>query len=419
MFYEIKEKLFIINENFEEEYNNWNKIDRVGSFLLGETSSSLLKTGLLKQKIYIDKSKLIKIKNKHFEMTDELIKKIPDILNNPILILKSNSVTNRIVIFGELFAHNNPILLAMELNPFDNNNNVEKIYKVASAYGKKNIDDIQRWLNNEENILFIDNKKNRTKKWLAGLGIQLPVSTNTFSSSDKNVSKKEINNIKIKDLPEAEKPRERAIKYGMENLSNEDLLSIILKTGTKNTNVKILSTSILSLVKDINDLKNLTLNKLISINGIGKVKAIELLASLELGKRVYYINDNKKVQVNSSKKVFEYFKDFFINEKQENFYAIYLDSKSKIISYKLLFKGTINTSCVHPREVFKYAFLESAYSIIVIHNHPSGDSSPSSADIELTDVLFKIGNLMAIPVVDHIIIGFNEYYSFYENMHKK
>ena len=222
----------------------------------------------------------------------------------------------------------------------------------------------------------------------------------------------------IKDMLDSERPRERAIKYGVKNLSNEELLSIIIKTGTKNCSVKELSNQILSKLKNINELKNLSINSLTKINGIGKVKAIEILSSLELGKRVYYQVDKDNIKLNNSKLIYEYFKDIFINEKQENFYAIYLDAKSKLITYKLLFKGTINSSCVHPREVFKYAFLESAYSIIVIHNHPSGDPTPSSQDEEVTYMLFQIGKLMAIPVVDHIVFGKNKYFSFYESMNK-
>lgn len=416
MDYVIEEKLFRVNENFESDYNNWNKIDRNGSFLLGEASDALVRSGLLKQKIYIDKSKLIKIKNKHPEMDDDIIKKIPNILNNPTLILKSQSVIGRIIIFGEINANDNsPVLVAIELNPYENNNNVEKIYKVASAYGRKNTLYMQEWLNNKSNILYVDNKKNRTNKWLSGLGLQLPVPLNNIDSSNNILTQNNIkNNVMIRNIPESERPRERAIKYGVESLSNEELLSIILKTGTKNCSVKNLSSLILSNIKDIKDLKNITINFLTKINGIGKVKAIELLSSLELGKRVYHIQNKENIKLNNSKKIYEYFKDLFIYENQENFYAIYLDSKSKLISYKLLFKGTLNTSCVHPREIFKYAVLESAASIIVMHNHPSGDSTPSREDEELTNKLFEIGSTMAIPVVDHIVFGNNEYFSFYE-----
>lgn len=225
--------------------------------------------------------------------------------------------------------------------------------------------------------------------------------------------------LKIKDIPQDERPRERFIKYGVENLSNEELLSIILKTGTKDYSVKMLSQLILNEIKDIKNLKNITLNKLIQIKGIGKVKAIELMSSIELGKRVFIEENKDKIKLNNSTLIYEYFKNKFINEKQENFYAIYLDSKSNLISCKLLFKGTLNSTCIHPREIFKHAYLESAYSIIVIHNHPSGDSTPSKEDEKTTKTLMDIGKLMSIPMIDHIIIGKDNYFSFYEYFNKK
>lgn len=215
---------------------------------------------------------------------------------------------------------------------------------------------------------------------------------------------------------ESEKPRERLIMYGKENLSNEELISIILKTGTYNASVKTIASLILKKFVKIDNLKNATINKLSEISGIGKVKAIELLAAIELGRRVYYKSEKTRIKLNTTSKVFEYFKDIFYNEKQENFYAVYLDTKSNLISFKLLFIGTINISVVHPREIFKYAFLESACSIIVMHNHPSGDVLPSNIDIELTNHLFEIGQIMGIKVVDHIIFSKDKYYSFYNNM---
>ncbi len=223
----------------------------------------------------------------------------------------------------------------------------------------------------------------------------------------------------IKDIIKSERPRERLLNVGASSLSNEELLSIILKTGTKNISVKDLSRTVLNEIHDITNLRDITYNKLIKIKGIGSVKAIELLASLELGRRVYYTSLKDKVKLNNSSIIFNYFKNLFINETQENFYALYLNTKMELISYKLLFKGTINTSVVHPREIFRHAFLESAYSVIVIHNHPSNNTTPSNEDTELTNKLFEIGNIMSIPLLDHIIIGKDNYYSFYENMHKK
>ena len=224
-----------------------------------------------------------------------------------------------------------------------------------------------------------------------------------------------MRDIKIKNIIKEERPRERFIKYGVENLSNEELLAIILKTGTRECSVKTLAIELLNEIGGIEKLKDSTINSLTKIKGIGSVKAIELLSIVELSKRMNMVNINS-IKLNNSKLIFNHFKYLFKDEKQEYFYAIYLDSKSKLISYKLLFKGTINTSCVHPREVFKYAVLESAYSIIVMHNHPSGDPTPSHQDIEITKSLFEIGKIMAIPVVDHIVFGKEKYYSFYENL---
>lgn len=227
-----------------------------------------------------------------------------------------------------------------------------------------------------------------------------------------------MNNIKMMEIMESERPRERLVKYGPSSLSNEEILAIVLKTGCKEYSVMDLSKIILKNYNNIEDLRNIKINTLIKIKGVGRVKAISLIAALELGKRVYYEKEKVNVILNNSSKIYDYFKDLVINEKQENFYAIYLDSKSKLISYKLLFKGTINYSCVHPREVFKYAVLESAYSIIIFHNHPSGDVTPSFEDKKTTKVLQEAGNIIGIPVVDHLIFGNNKYYSFYEELHK-
>lgn len=224
-----------------------------------------------------------------------------------------------------------------------------------------------------------------------------------------------MNNILLKDLPEIERPRERFIKYGASNISNEDLISIILRTGTKNKSVKDLSNYILYYYKNIKNLKYATINSLNNINGIGTVKSITILAAIELGRRVYLTNNEQNLILNSSDKIYNYLKDELINEKQEFFYALYLDSKKALIDKKLLFKGTLNKSVVHPREIFKYAYLLSASTIICIHNHPSGDPLPSKEDIIFTKNIIEISKIQGINVIDHIIFGNNTYYSFYEN----
>ena len=214
-------------------------------------------------------------------------------------------------------------------------------------------------------------------------------------------------------IPTSEMPRERFIKYGVRNLQTSELISIILNTGTNNKSILELSNNILDLVNNIYDLKDLTLNELKTINGIGQVKAIKLLSAIELGRRVY--NDKKfnNIKLNTANKVYEFIKDEF-NDNQEYFFCLYLDTKNNFIDKKLLFIGTINKSIVHPREIFKYAYLLSASKIICVHNHPSGEIDPSKEDIILTKNLIEIGNLQGINTIDHIIIG-NGYYSFKEN----
>ena len=228
-----------------------------------------------------------------------------------------------------------------------------------------------------------------------------------------------MNSLKIKDIIESERPRERLIAYGIDSLSNEELIAIILKSGSKKHNAKELASIILNSFKNINDLKNISINKLSKIDGIGISKSCSLLAAIELGKRVYYEKEKTNIKLNNTTKIYEYFKDIFMGLEEENFYAVYLNTKSNLISYKLLFKGTINKSIVHPREIFKWAVLESAYYIIIMHNHPSGDISPSIEDKELTISLMNIGKTMGIPVMDHIIFGKDKYYSFYENLNSK
>lgn len=223
-----------------------------------------------------------------------------------------------------------------------------------------------------------------------------------------------MDNTLIKDIPIKERPRERFKLYGKENVSNEELLSIILNTGVKNKSVKELSNSILSKMNDISDLKNMTLNNLKKINGIGEAKAIKILAAIELGKRVYYMNNTHNIKMDSPDKIYEYIKGEVEGLEQEHFYALYLDSKKNLIDKKLLFIGTLNRSIVHPRKIFKHAYLLSASSIICVHNHPSGDTIPSKEDMFLTKNLVEIGKMQGIAVVDHIIVG-NNYYSFFEN----
>ena len=222
--------------------------------------------------------------------------------------------------------------------------------------------------------------------------------------------------INFKNIPESDKPRERLYQYGSENLSDEELISIILKTGTKGMSVKEVSLKLLESVGDIKRLKDIGINTLMGINGIGRVKAIEIKAAIELGRRIY-IENNKLggIILNNSLKIYEYFKDLVGDKKQEYFYTVYVDTKGRYIDKKCLFVGTINNSIVHSREIFKEAYLLSANGIICIHNHPSGDPTPSKEDMMITRKIKEIAMIHGIRLVDHLIVGVNSYYSFYED----
>jgi len=220
--------------------------------------------------------------------------------------------------------------------------------------------------------------------------------------------------LKIKDIPLSERPRERLKEVGANNLTDRELLSIILKTGTKRKNVNDLSLEVLKKY-NLLDFKELTINDLTKINGIGEVKALELLATVELGKRIFLKESKKLTKLESPKLIWESSRYLFDGLKQEYFYCYYFNNKQELISKKLIFMGTINQATTHTREIFKEAYKVSASSIVCLHNHPSNDITPSKADILFTERLMKTGTIQGIPVIDHIIVGVNSFYSFYEH----
>jgi len=222
-------------------------------------------------------------------------------------------------------------------------------------------------------------------------------------------------NIKIKELPINERPRERLINKGVSSLADEELLSIVLKTGTKDVSAKLLASQILREIGNIQNLKNISFHELTKIKGIGAAKACLILAIQELHKRM-----NRKqekivdVKITTPEIVYDYYRNI-VCENQEYFYCLYLDSNKKVLQEKLLFIGTVNQSMVHPRDIFKEAYKVNATAFICVHNHPTGDVRPSKEDKIVTQRLNQIGQLMGIKLVDHVIIGENKFYSFLEN----
>ena len=220
--------------------------------------------------------------------------------------------------------------------------------------------------------------------------------------------------MKLKEIPKNERPRERLIKYGAENLSNEDLISIILGTGTKDINVRELSIKILNQIKSLNDLSNLTVKELTSIKGIGEAKAINLLAAIELVKRVNNLVIDNKISLNNSEKVNKYFSNLIVKSKQEELLVILVNNMKKMIDYKIMFKGTDTSSLVSIKEILNYAITNHASGIIIMHNHPSCNPEPSNADKLLTNKLLASSNIVEVPLLDHIITCGKYYYSFLE-----
>lgn len=220
--------------------------------------------------------------------------------------------------------------------------------------------------------------------------------------------------MKLKELPVNELPRERLINCGVENLTNEELLSIILRTGTRNMNVKEVSNNILSSIESINDLSNIDLYELSKIKGVGIVKAVSLKASIELGKRVSNVEINNLMKLNNADIIHDTFKSLFIGLKQEKLLAIYLDNKKRLINYKVITIGTKDQTMFHPRDIIYNAIKCNASGVIIMHNHPSNDITPSNADIEMTNILVSSCNIVGIPLLDHLITNTKSYYSFFK-----
>lgn len=221
--------------------------------------------------------------------------------------------------------------------------------------------------------------------------------------------------MKIKDMPFFTRPGFKLREKGVENLDTAELLSIIFGVGSKGENAIEISNRLLKKY-NLSRLANCTLNELIKECKGDKVKAFKILCLYELIKRYNKLKEwGFKTSIKSARDVFNLFKHDFKNEKQEHFIVLLLDTKNKILNYdkRAVTKGLLNSSLIHPREVFRSAIKEGANSIILVHNHPSGDCSPSGEDIEVTERLLEAGKSLDIKVLDHIIIGDN-YWSWVE-----
>lgn len=218
----------------------------------------------------------------------------------------------------------------------------------------------------------------------------------------------------IKDIPEQERPRERLAKYGSEILSNVELLAIILRSGTRNDSAINIASRLLKNECGIRYLHECSFEELKSIRGIGAAKACQIKAALELGKRLRTFKDNNNIFIKTPGDAAELVMEEMRYLRKEHLKLILLSTKNMVISVKDISIGSLNSSIVHPREIFVEAIKSSCASIIICHNHPSGDPSPSQEDINVTKRIYESGRIVGIDLIDHIIIGDGKYISLKE-----
>ncbi len=216
----------------------------------------------------------------------------------------------------------------------------------------------------------------------------------------------------IKEMPIQERPRERFMHYGKDSLAVHELIAIIIRTGHNHVSALDLAKTIMLQFPTLKSLNQASIESLTKIKGMGHAKAIQVLAALELGNRCHKELFSLQQSFSHPNHVYDFLKHEMEMLQQEHFYALYLNTKGKLIKKECLFVGSLSASLVHPREVFKHAVTLSAASIIIAHNHPSGDPTPSQSDLKVTKALKESGELMDIEITDHIIIGKGSFYSF-------
>ena len=209
-------------------------------------------------------------------------------------------------------------------------------------------------------------------------------------------------------------PRERLTKEGVEALSNQELLAILLRTGTRQASVFEIAQKVLSNLSSLTDLKKMTLQELQSLSGIGRVKAIELQAMIELGHRIHKHETLEMESIISSQKLAKKMQQELGHKKQEHLVALYLNTQNQIIHQQTIFIGSATRSIAEPREILHYAIKHMATSLILVHNHPSGAVSPSRNDDHVTKLVKEACDLMGIVLLDHLIVSHSSYFSYRE-----
>ena len=223
----------------------------------------------------------------------------------------------------------------------------------------------------------------------------------------------------IRELPESERPYEKCIKWGPSSLSDSELLAVILRSGVQGTNSLVLANQILSLTKDTSypgllGLLHMSIPDLMKVNGIGKVKAVQLKCIGELSKRMASAVARPRLSFNEPITIAKYYMEHLRHEEQEVLIVMLLDGRNHLLKEETISRGTVNGTLITPREIFMEALKYHAVAVVLVHNHPSGDPTPSECDREITERVYTSGELLGVKLLDHIVIGDQKYISFRE-----
>jgi len=223
--------------------------------------------------------------------------------------------------------------------------------------------------------------------------------------------------LTLRDLPEQERPRERMLREGVQALSDAELLAVLLRTGTRNESAVMLAQQLLKEAGGLRQIPDMNVAEMTTIKGIGETKALQIQAGIELGRRLSQLTQGERPVIRAPRDAAALVMEDLRYLQKEHFVVLFLNTKNHVIAKETLSMGSLNASLVHPREVFRSAIKRGSASIICIHNHPSGDPTPSREDLSLTNRLIEAGNIIGIEVLDHLIIGDGVFISLKEQGH--
>jgi DNA repair protein RadC len=228
------------------------------------------------------------------------------------------------------------------------------------------------------------------------------------------VKESNFSSFTVRDLPKAERPRERLIKFGPEALSAQELLALVIGRGIPKKSVMNIAQELLAKFGNIKSISQASIEALAEIKGVGLAKAAQIKATFELGRRQELEPEPKDYDIKNPQGVVKAIRSSIKDKAKEHFKLLLLDNRNKIIGISTISIGTLNASLVHPREIFKEAIIHNSASVVLAHNHPSGDPEPSEEDMKITERLVESGKILGIEVIDHIIIGKTSFASFKE-----